>query len=40
VSYLHWLVATSLAFVVAERLFAWRKSSPPAAGLWRDLASA
>ena len=37
-SYLRWLVATSLAFVVAERLFAWRKEQPALrAGLWRDL---
>ena len=30
-SYLHWLVAISLAFVLLERLFPWRKGQAPAA---------
>jgi sterol desaturase/sphingolipid hydroxylase (fatty acid hydroxylase superfamily) len=37
-SYLHWLLAISLAFVVLERLFPWRKGQAlPRPGFVRDL---
>ncbi len=37
-SYLHWLVAISLAFVVLERLFPWRKGQALLRPGWaRDL---
>jgi sterol desaturase/sphingolipid hydroxylase (fatty acid hydroxylase superfamily) len=37
-SYLHWLVAISVVFVLLERLFPWRKSQPLLRAGWvRDL---
>lgn len=37
-SYLHWLIAVSVAFVVLERLFPWRKGQPLLRRGWiRDL---
>jgi sterol desaturase/sphingolipid hydroxylase (fatty acid hydroxylase superfamily) len=37
-SYLHWLIAVSLAFAVLERLFPWRKGQPLLRPGWvRDL---
>jgi sterol desaturase/sphingolipid hydroxylase (fatty acid hydroxylase superfamily) len=37
-SYLHWLIAVSLAFVVLEKLFPWRKGQPLLRRGWvRDL---